>query len=88
MHEPSGKQGIRKPLALFEFRDGVVSMRNRPAAQVNGDPDANCIHDFHRPRQVLRSAVDMLVKVDEELVPTPVGRHGARGSLAERADWG
>ena len=53
-------------------------MRGSAAAQVDLDAYPDPIHDAHRPRQMVRAAVNVLVQVDDAMLSAPLAGCAAR----------
>src|SRR5262249_17165666 len=72
VNETSGKPFIRNLLIPLEFgRGAVLAARDSAAAEIDPDAEACGIHDFDSAREVLGSAIDVLVQINDAMLAAP-----------------
>jgi hypothetical protein len=73
--ESSREKLISQLLVASELGQRVSRVRRRSSAQINGDADSDSIHDLHGAGQVFGRAINVLMKIDDAMFPSPaVGR--------------
>jgi hypothetical protein len=72
MNETTRVQSVRDFPVPLEFRRSAVFARcDRAAAKIHSNSDPHRVQDSDGPRQVLSGAIDVLVQIDNAMVPSP-----------------
>jgi hypothetical protein len=79
MDESSWEKLVSQLLVASKLGRRISLVRGRSSAQIDCGSDSDPIHDLHRVDQVFGSAINVLMQVDDSVLPTPNVGHLAHG---------
>jgi hypothetical protein len=82
--KPPGEKAIGQLLMPFEFRWRAVLSRDCASAQIDGDAQADCVHDADGPGEVVLGVINVLVQIDQPMFRAPYVRLAANRVDAAR----